>query len=63
MSRSLPAPASACNIASTGVAPIPAEKSTTGRRSSVRQKSPRGAAAVITIPGRMWVCSQPLTNP
>jgi hypothetical protein len=35
--------ASACSIARTGVAPIPALSSTTGRSPDCRMKLPRGA--------------------
>ena len=46
------AAASSCSMDSSGVTPIPAEMSRTGPSAASRTKSPRGAAASRTAPGR-----------
>ncbi len=54
-SRRLPSWMSLCNMASTGVTPMPADIKITGVASSVRTNSPRGAATSMTCPAR--ICS------
>ena len=61
--RELRVAARACSIASTGVAPTPADTSTTGVAASVSVKSPRGAAVFTVSPTRTCACSQRLTSP
>src|SRR5277367_6928515 len=51
--RVAPAAASACSIARTGVAPIPALSSTIGRSPGCRTKSPRGELTSRRSPTRI----------
>ncbi|GHD65251.1 hypothetical protein GCM10010317_064900 [Streptomyces mirabilis] len=50
-------------MASAGVTPIPADKSSTGLSPWARQKVPRGAVASNRSPTRMWARNSLLAAP
>jgi hypothetical protein len=63
MSRVELAWASAYNMASTGVAPIPADSRSTGEVALVRVNRPRGADISRTASARILLCTKELKAP